>query len=216
MKERSWRLLVELFVTFLKIGPVTFGGGYAMIPVIEREVVGKREWIAEKDMSDVLSVAGSAPGGIGVNAAAFVGYRMAGLAGAASAVLGITLPTFLLALALCLVYAGVGDYPKVEAALQGIHAAVFGLIIVAAYRMGRQAVVDKTTFASAVCTLVLLLSAPIHPLFVIASGLWLGIVFVMVKQKLGIVVQLNGPETGDSDTRYGGHKYADYYIADGI
>ncbi|WP_159886271.1 chromate transporter [Paenibacillus puerhi] len=216
MKKRTWPLLGELFVTFLKVGPVTFGGGYAMIPAIEREVVDKRAWIPEHEMSDVLSVAGSAPGGIGVNAAAFVGYRMAGLAGAAAAVLGITLPTFLLALALSLIYANVGHYPKIEAALQGIHAAIFGLIIVAAYRMGRQAVYDKTTFASAVCTLVLLLSAPVHPLFVIAAGLWLGIVVVMIKQKLGIVVQFSGKTAEEANSTGTGHKYADYFIADGI
>ncbi|MEK8129560.1 chromate transporter [Paenibacillus filicis] len=213
MKAYNWRLLGELFVTFLKVGPVTFGGGYAMIPVIEAEVVSKKRWIPEHEMSDVLSVAGSAPGGIGVNAAAFVGHRMAGLPGAASAVLGITLPTFVLAVTLSLIYAQVGHLPKVVSALQGIHAAIFGLIIVAAYRMGRQAVFDKTTFASAVCTLVLLLSAPVHPLFIIMAGLWLGIVIVLIKKKLGLVVQLQGKPADATGAK---HKYADYFIADGI
>jgi chromate transporter len=212
MKAYNWRLLVELFVTFLKVGPMTFGGGYAMIPVIEAEVVGKRRWIPEREMSDVLSVAGSAPGGIGVNAAAFVGHRLAGLPGAAFAVIGITLPTFLLAMTLSLVYARVGHLPKVVSALQGIHAAIFGLIIVAAYRMGRQAVFDKTTFASAVCTLVLLLSAPVHPLFIIAAGLWMGVILVLIKQKLGLVVELQPKPSSTS----GKPKYADYFIAEGI
>ncbi len=214
------RLLGQLFYTFLRMGPVTFGGGYAMIPVIEREVTVKRRWIEEHEMSEVLSVSGSAPGGIGVNAAAFIGYRLAGMPGAASAIVGITLPTFIIAILLSAGYAVFGGYAKIEAALQGIHAAVFGLILVAAYRMGRNAVYDMTTFLSAVCTVVLLISASIHPLFLIASGIWAGISFVIVKQKLGMVVRLNkDADTGaeaDGSSAPKVPAYADYYIADGI
>lgn len=220
MKEGRLRLIGQLFYTFLRMGPVTFGGGYAMIPVLEREVAVKRQWIEEREMAEVLSVAGSAPGGIGVNAAAFIGYRLAGVPGAVSAVAGITLPTFIIAVLLSIAYTVFGGYAKIEAALQGIQAAVFGLILVAAYKMGRNAIYDLTTFISAVCTVVLLISASVHPLFLIISGIWAGIACVIVKQKLGMVVRLskdadNGPEKGGNPAPKA-PAYADYFIADGI
>ncbi len=85
MNGASWKQLWNIFWAFFKIGPTTFGGGYAMIPVLEREVVQKRQWVNGNEMSDVLSIAGSAPGGIGVNASAFIGYRLAGVPGASVA-----------------------------------------------------------------------------------------------------------------------------------
>ncbi|MGG1639038.1 chromate transporter [Paenibacillus sp. NRS-1760] len=75
-------VLWTIFLTFLKIGPVTFGGGYAMIPVIEREVVEKRKWLETRDIADIFAVAESIPGAIGINSATFIGYRVAGIRGA--------------------------------------------------------------------------------------------------------------------------------------
>src|SRR5690606_34625714 len=87
--------LLELFLTFLKIGAFTFGGGYAMIPLIQHEIVEKKKWLTDDEMIDMLTIAESTPGVIAVNSATFVGYKIGGLAGAALATLAVVLPAFL-------------------------------------------------------------------------------------------------------------------------
>ena len=89
-------LYLELFWTFLKIGAFTFGGGYAMIPLIEREVAEKKHWITSEEILEVTAIAESTPGPIAINAATFIGYRIAGFAGAFLATFGVVLPSFLI------------------------------------------------------------------------------------------------------------------------
>ena len=89
-KQRVW----ELLLVFLKIGAFTFGGGYAMIPLIQREMVDNKKWISEKDILDIVAISESTPGPIAVNAATFVGYHVAGVAGATAATVGVVLPAF--------------------------------------------------------------------------------------------------------------------------
>ncbi|MBD0380862.1 chromate transporter [Paenibacillus sedimenti] len=214
MPINNLKKLLDIFWTFLRISPVTFGGGYAMIPAIEREVVAKKQWMNDEEMSEILSVAGAAPGGIGVNTSALVGYHLAGIAGAVAAVIGITLPTFLIVLLLSVLYSFVEHYPKIQAMLKGIQAAIVGLIIVAAYKMAKSCIIDKITLLAAVSTVAVLLFAPIHPILVIIFGLFLGIIVLMLKERWGmqnpLVKEAAAPKT---DTSY---KYADYFIADGI
>src|SRR4051812_8766650 len=118
-QKHKLMMLSQLFWAFFRIGPSTFGGGYAMMPSIEREVVVKKQWMEDKELADMMSLAGSAPGGVGVNAAAFVGFRKAGIAGAIAAVTGVTLPTLLIVIALSVFYLLFQDNPKVAAALKG-------------------------------------------------------------------------------------------------
>ena len=89
-------LYIKLFLTFLKIGAFTFGGGYAMIPLISREAVENHKWIEDKDILDIVAIAESTPGPIAVNAATFVGYRVGGVLGAFCATLGVVLPSFVI------------------------------------------------------------------------------------------------------------------------
>lgn len=123
------RQLCELFVSFFKIGAFTFGGGYAMIPLIQREVIENRRWIAESDFLDLLTVAQSAPGPLSLNTSVFVGYKMKGYAGAVAAILGAVLPSFLIILAIALFFADVRNNPVVDAAFKGMRPAVVALII---------------------------------------------------------------------------------------
>lgn len=202
-------LLFQLFWVFLRIGPVTFGGGYAMIPMIQREISAKRKWIGEEEMDEILSLAGSAPGGVGVNAAVFIGYRLGGVFGAIAAIAGITIPTFIIVCLLSSVYSQLADQPKVDAAMKGIHGAVIALILVAAYRMAKNAVFDKTTAATAMIVLVVLLVSGINPIYMIAMGLVIGFVFIQVKQLLGIQVRTEKESLDYSDEE---SKYPEYYI----
>lgn len=185
LKERL-TLLAQLFWTFFRIGPSTFGGGYAMLPIIEREVVSKKKWVNEEEIGELISLAGSAPGGVGVNAAAMIGHRQAGIAGAISAVLGVTCPTFLIVILISVGAVFFRDQPKVEAALKGMHGAVIALIAVAAYRMAKHAVFDATTTISAIATVSVMLFTGVHPLYLIALSLLCGMAVIQIKKRLGL------------------------------
>ena len=181
-------LHLQLFSSFFRIGPATFGGGYAMIPLIEHETVNKRGWLNEHDVGNLLSIAGTAPGGVGVNAAAFIGYRVAGITGAITAIIGITLPTFIIVLGLSFLYLTLDGNPKVEAAMKGIKAAVIALILTAAYRMARNALFDISTIVITLSTLAVLLFTGVNPMYVILAGLFVGIGFVMLKKLFGMQI----------------------------
>ncbi|HEY4390858.1 MAG TPA: chromate transporter [Paenibacillus sp.] len=181
--------LMQIFAVFFKIGPSTFGGGYAMIATIEQEIVHKKKWMSQEEMGEMVSISGSAPGGVAVNSAAFIGYRLGGVAGAVIAVTAITLPTFFIVLILSLLGAVFKDNVKVAAALKGIHAAVVSLIIVAAYKMWRSSVIDSATLVIAAMAVILLLFTGIHPFYLILGGPIIGIVVVILKRNYGMAVK---------------------------
>ena len=99
--------LTTIFVSFLKIGMFTFGGGYAMLPLIEQELITKRRWIEQKEFLDLLPLAQSVPGPIAVNTSVFVGYKVRGLRGAAAALLGTVTPSFVIILVIAVFFAGI-------------------------------------------------------------------------------------------------------------
>ena len=121
--------LTTIFVSFLKIGMFTFGGGYAMLPLIERELITKRKWIEQKEFLDLLTLAQSVPGPIAVNTSVFVGYKVRGFGGAVAALLGCVLPSFAIILAIALFFSDIRQNPVIDAAFKGMRPAVVALII---------------------------------------------------------------------------------------
>lgn len=121
--------LHTIFLSFFKIGLFTFGGGYAMLPLIERELIAKRKWIEQKEFLDLLTLAQSVPGPIAVNTSVFVGYKVRGFGGAVAALLGAVLPSFVIILAIALFFADIRQNPVVDAAFKGMRPAVVALII---------------------------------------------------------------------------------------
>ncbi|WP_343222038.1 chromate transporter [Paenibacillus tritici] len=202
------KLLWSIFCVFFKIGPSTFGGGYAMIATIEEEIVRKKKWMNEAEMGDMISVSGSAPGGVAVNSATFIGYRLGGVAGAVAAVIAITLPTFLIVFLLSGLRLLFKDNVKVEAALKGIHAAVVALIIVAAGKMWKASVLDAVTFALVAVSLALLLFTQIHPFYLIVGGLTAGVLVVQYNQKRGKSIVTEQVRTEESRDL----QFPEYYI----
>ena len=120
---------LHLFWSFLKIGAFTFGGGYAMIPLIEREVIDRRRWVERAAFLDLLTLAQSAPGPIALNTAVFVGYKVRGLRGAVASLMGIVVPSFLIILLIAILFADIRHNAWVEAAFRGMRPAVVALII---------------------------------------------------------------------------------------
>ncbi len=131
------RKVWELFVTFLKIGAFTFGGGYAMIPLIKEEVVTRKHWISEEDVLDVVAIAESTPGPIAINSATFVGYKTAGFWGSFAATLGVSLPSFVIIYIISFVLRQFESLAAVKYAFTGVRASVLALIVNALYSMYR-------------------------------------------------------------------------------
>jgi chromate transporter len=199
---------------------MSFGGGYAMLPVIEREVVDRRGWMSREELEEGLSVAATAPGGIAVNAAAYVGYRLQGWPGLIAAVLGIALPTFLIVLVLGIGLTLLRSNPKVVSALAGIQAAVVALIAYAAWKMMRAAIFDVATVAMFVLFVSFLLLG-VHPALIVLFGIGSGVLAVWLKRRFGKPVYYTRQEADEANPKRGGQRReepraADYFIGDGI
>lgn len=121
--------LWSLFYSFFKIGAFTFGGGYAMIPLIQREVIERKRWLEEKEFIDLLTIAQSAPGPIALNTAVFVGYKLRGYIGSIAAILGVVVPSFAIILIVAIFFSGIRQNPYVDAAFKGMRPAVVALIV---------------------------------------------------------------------------------------
>jgi chromate transporter len=136
-------MFLSLFWTYLKIGTFTVGGGYAMLPLIQREVVDRQGWIDEEEFLNMIALAQAAPGLIAVNSAIFIGWRVGGWKGVCGAVLGAVLPSFLIILAIAMVFQDWKELPAVEAAFKGIRPAVVALIAAPQVKMARTAIKAK-------------------------------------------------------------------------
>ena len=158
------RLLIDLFLTFAKIGLFTFGGGYAMLSLIENSCVVKKQWITHDEMMNVTVIAESTPGPIAINCASYVGYRQKGLIGAAAATFGMVLPSF------CIIFVISGfldnflEIPWVAHAFAGIKIAVGIMIIDAAVKMIRKMHKTPVSAAITVCAFLSMLAIDIFAL----------------------------------------------------
>lgn len=168
--------------SFLKLSPIAFGGGYAIFPSIEREIVDRRRWLSGQEMSETLSLASAAPGGVAVNAAILLGHRLNGVSGAIAAGIGAILPTFFIVLAVFFTYMQFGDSPKVKGALSGVTWGVITLILFSALRMGRSAIKDKFTLLLMLVGLICLF-AGLSPAYLIMAGIVISIVATLFKQR---------------------------------
>lgn len=123
------RELLTMFGSFFKIGLFTFGGGYAMVPIIQREVIDRRGWIDREEFIELLTLAQSAPGPIALNTSVFVGYKMRGYAGALAALLGVVVPAFTVIFIVAIYFSQVRENSYVNAAFKGMRPAVVALIV---------------------------------------------------------------------------------------
>jgi chromate transporter len=179
--ESKLTTLLKLFITFLKISPITFGGGYAMITLIEIEVVNKNKWIKKEDIVDVFTIAQTLPGAVAINSAIFIGYRVAGFAGAVISLIGILFPTFIIVILVSLIYYIYKDNPITKSAFNGIGAAIIALIAYAGFTIGKTAIKGITTFIITILSVLFLLFLHINPILMIISGSIIGIIELKLK-----------------------------------
>lgn len=135
--------LFEIFLVFFKIGMFTIGGGYAMLPIIQKEVVEAKGWMADEEFLDAISLTNSLPGPLATNSATFVGYRVAGVPGAVSAVLGAATPSVIIILLIAMVFQNIMDYPVVGYIFDGVRPAVVALILYAVVKLARSAKIGE-------------------------------------------------------------------------
>lgn len=168
--ERYGRALAEglrLFAVFLKIGAFTFGGGYAMIPLIQKEITEKRGWMTDDDVLEIVAIAESTPGPIAVNAATFVGFRVCGFRGALLATLGVVLPSFLIIFGISFVLRAFQSVRLVQYAFNGIRAGVLALILKALWSMYRQCPKSAVSYVVMAAAFLMTAFLSINVLFVI-------------------------------------------------
>lgn len=175
-KESNVKKILSLFLTFLKIGTFTFGGGYAMIPLIQREIVQKRKWITDDDILEITAIAESTPGPIAVNTATFVGYRICKFGGAFFSTLGVVLPSFLIIAAISYVLREFLHIKAVRYAFYGIRAGVLALILKALWTMYRQCPAKVISYTIAALAFISVAFFKINVLFVLPACALIGLI----------------------------------------
>ncbi|MEG2515895.1 MAG: chromate transporter [Acidaminococcaceae bacterium] len=170
--------LLHVFCIFFKLGLFTIGGGLAMIPLIQHECVEKQHWLDAEDITDVLALSQSLPGVIAINAATFIGYRLAGITGALVATLGVILPSFLIIFALVLFFTGaITHNPYLQKFFAGVNAAITVLIFGATLKLLKTSITDRFGWVVATASFLAILAwswdvATIVLLAALAGYLW--------------------------------------------
>ena len=176
-------MLWQLFISFLKIGAFTFGGGYAMVPLIEREVIDKKGWVKREDFLDLLTIAQSAPGPIALNTAVFVGYRIRGLKRALSALMGIVLPAFAIILLVAIFFADIRDNQYVDAAFKAMRPAVVALIVAPIVGLAKS--MNYWLWIVAAVTALAIWYVGFSPIYVLIAGAVAGLLWTLYTIKRG-------------------------------
>ena len=164
-------VLLELFLTFAKIGVSTFGGGYAMLPILQDEIVEKKSWATEDELMDYYAIGQCTPGIIAVNTATFIGYRKKGIFGGVCATLGLVFPSIVIITVIALFLTNFADLDVVRHAFNGIRACVCVLIFDSVVKLGKKSIVDYRCLIIFLVILALSLFTPLSPvILVIIAG----------------------------------------------
>ena len=178
-------IYLQLFTTFARIGAVTFGGGYAMLPILQREIVENHKWCTEEDLLDYFAVGQCTPGIIAVNTATFIGYKTKGISGGIVATLGMVFPSLVIISVIYNLLEAFQSNIYVKQALAGIQVAVAALITYSVIKLSKKSLVDVLTTCIAVATLVLMLAFGLSPIIFVLAGIVLGISIRSVKARTG-------------------------------
>lgn len=167
----SRNIYLDAFLTFFKIGLFTIGGGYAMIPLIESEIIEKKKWVGKEEFLDLMAIAQSCPGIFAVNIAIFIGYRLRRVKGALVSCIGTALPSFIIILLIALFFHQFKDNQMVAAAFRGIRPAVVALIVVPTFNLAKKAKLNRFTFWIPIASALLIWLLGVSPiLIIIAAG----------------------------------------------
>lgn len=169
------KMLGSLFLSFARVGVMTFGGGYAMLPMLQREIVEKRGWATEEELADYFAIGQCTPGVIAVNTATFIGQKLGGVACAAAATLGVIFPSLVIITLIAALLSNFADLPVVRNAFAGIRACVCALILNAVIKLWKKAVVDLPTVIIFIAVLILAVFTKLSPVIFVAAAALAGV-----------------------------------------
>ncbi|MDF2671811.1 MAG: chromate transporter [Clostridiales bacterium] len=196
-------MLFQLFLVFAKIGAFTLGGGYAMVPIIQSEVVDKKKWIDKDEFIDILAVSQSTPGALAVNMSTFVGFRLKGILGSAAATLGCILPSFVSILLIAMFFTRIMGENIVQQAFMGIRPAVAALITFSVYKIGKTSKIKLWWYTVTVLAFVSNLFLNQDPILIIVSSGLVGFLFGREKkfpdQERPVIARGEDGENGNSN-----------------
>lgn len=168
--------LAEIFITFFKIGLFTIGGGYAMLPIIQKEIVENKGWMTDDEFLDAISLTNSLPGPLAINAATFVGYRVQRVRGAFSAALGTAMPSVIIILLIAMVFNNITQYEIVQNIFSGIRPAVTALILYSVIKLAKSAKLKENyNWMVALLAVVVIALMGVHPMVAIITAAVYGI-----------------------------------------
>ena len=174
--------MLELFVTFFKLGLFTIGGGVAMIPILSNIMVKDKKWFSEDEMIDIIAICQGLPGVIAINMATYVGFKRRGLIGSFVATFGVILPSFVIIVIIAKGMNFIDGNPYIQGALGGLRAAALGLIIIAVYQVAKGVIKDSFSAIGAVVSFVLIAVFKINVVYIIILFLALGITRAYMKK----------------------------------
>jgi chromate transporter len=175
---------LKLFSAFFKIGLFTFGGGYAMLPMIQREVTEKHGWASEEEVLDYYAIGQTTPGIIAINTATFIGYKKAGIAGAIAATVGMVGPSLLIITAFSSLIIAYRDNEYVTKALKGIQGAVVALVAVSIVKMGKKAFTSVSTYILGIAGFLMLFVLKLPTYAIVPGAILLALVYLFVMKRI--------------------------------
>ncbi len=175
--------LFKLFLIFLEIGTFTIGGGFAMIPLLERIAITKKKWMSEEEMAECVAISQTMPGVIAVNMATYVGNKRMGFPGALASTVGVILPSFIIIMVVAHILGYISDNPYLEGALMGVKAGLCGLIVATTYRMAKRNLRSIFGWIMAVASFISIAFLGINGFYVVIAAGVLGIVYYLISRK---------------------------------
>lgn len=179
------KLQLKLFATFAQIGVMTFGGGYAMLPLLQRCVVEKEHWATEEELMDYYAIGQCTPGVIAVNTATFVGKKIGGVLGGIVATLGVVFPSFVIILLIAMFLQNFADIPAVQHAFAGIRVCVFVLVLNAVVKLAKKSVVNLPTAVIFAAVFLLSVFFDLSPVIYVVAAAAAGILLSLFRKKRG-------------------------------
>ena len=175
------KTLIDLFFTFCRIGGLTFGGGYAMLPIIQKEIVEEKKWATEEEVLDYYAVGQCTPGIIAVNTATFIGYKGHGIIGAIVATLGVVFPSLIIITIIAALLKNFANYSIVQHAFSGIRVVVIALIVSAILKLAKTSIKNSTTLIIAIIAFILVAFVNLSPIYIVIAAACIGLILKFLR-----------------------------------
>lgn len=170
------KTLIDLFFTFCRIGGLTFGGGYAMLPMIQKEIVEEKKWATEEEVLDYYAVGQCTPGIIAVNTATFIGYKVQGIIGAIVATLGVVFPSLIIITIIAALLKNFASYAIIQHAFSGIRVVVIALIISAILKLAKTSIKNSITLIIAILAFISVAFVNLSPIYIVVAAACVGLI----------------------------------------